>query len=164
MTNFNGNSPERDAAEEARPVMTAEQAKKLTGPDYHVETFTTTATTLPRPYTEPDSPSEASTMVETIAGRVDYQCPAAVARAVYESVESALELNDRDSVSEVAAPRWHFEVSHKRDFTTGADVGIYYTLFRDIAGTGFSSCGSWAYGDRTAAGRAINEIVEKLND
>jgi hypothetical protein len=134
--------------------ITAERAKRLTGP---------VSARNPRPYTDPDSLYEALYSVHTIAGRVYFNDPVAVARAVFESVDSALEMDDRGWIADCIGPRWHFEVSHKRDYATGTDVGIYWTLFRDVNGTGFSSCGSWAYGDRGAAVQAIREIVEKLN-
>jgi hypothetical protein len=135
----------------AAVAMTAERARRLTGP---------VSASNPRPYTEPDSLYEVFNSVCTIAGRVYYQDAADIARAVFESVDSALELVSHPNSAGVAGPNWYFECTWRVDAGTGPDaVGIFYSLSR----RGEVCAGAWNFGERGAARDAINEIIENLN-
>ena len=129
-----------DSSGASRFDMTAERVKKLTGPDYRHEVFTTDA---------------------TAAGPVDHWSPYTLAIAVYEAVDDALEINNGVGLASVTGPSWYVEFAYKADDDYREDVGIGYSMYRRTARL---VTGSWTYGDRSAACRAINEIIETLTD
>ena len=100
--------------------------------------------------------------IATAAGQVDYQCPEAVTDAVHAAAGGQRRPHDIDGAWFAVGDDWYFECSYLVDDDAPEDAGISYRAFRRDCGGPIS--GSWKYGDRAAAVRAIDEIIETLTE